>query len=106
MSRKSRALPPSPFYRFNSSPELIRLVLLMYVRFLLSLRIVEDLMFERGIDICHEAVRPGGTGSVAVRRRHPVPAGEQHPGLSSLALTPGRDVREAERRDGLPRASS
>ena len=50
MSRKSRALPPSPFRRFNSSPEVIRLVVLMYVRFPLSLRNVEDLVFERGID--------------------------------------------------------
>lgn len=57
MSRKSRALPPSPFRRFNSSPEVIRLVVLMYVRFPLSLRNVEDLLFERGIDICHETVR-------------------------------------------------
>ncbi len=29
----------------------------MYVRFPLSLRNVEDLLFERGIDICHETVR-------------------------------------------------
>ncbi|PKB13281.1 putative transposase [Novosphingobium kunmingense] len=57
MPRKSRALPPSPFRRFNSSPEVIRLVVLMYVRFPLSLRNVEDLLFERGIDICHETVR-------------------------------------------------
>ncbi|RYY15461.1 MAG: IS6 family transposase [Alphaproteobacteria bacterium] len=57
MSRKSRAKPPSPFLRFNSSPEVIRLVVLMYVRFPLSLRNVEDLLFERGIDICHETVR-------------------------------------------------
>jgi putative transposase len=35
----------------------IRLVVLMYVRFPLSLRNVEDLLFERGIDICHETVR-------------------------------------------------
>jgi putative transposase len=35
----------------------IRLVVLMYVRFPLSLRSVEDLLFERGIDICHETVR-------------------------------------------------
>jgi hypothetical protein len=35
----------------------IRLVVLMYVRFPLSLSNVEDLMFERGIDICHETVR-------------------------------------------------
>ena len=57
MPRKSRALPPSPFRRFNSSPEVIRLVVMMYVRFPLSLRNVEDLLFERGIDICHETVR-------------------------------------------------
>ena len=57
MSRKSRALPPSPFRRFNSSPEVIRLVVMMYVKYPLSLRNVEDLLFERGIDICHETVR-------------------------------------------------
>ncbi|VWX48499.1 hypothetical protein NOVOSPHI9U_170016 [Novosphingobium sp. 9U] len=32
---------------------MIRLVVLMYVRFPLSLRNVEDLLFERGIDICY-----------------------------------------------------
>jgi putative transposase len=30
---------------------------MLYVRFPLSLRNVEDLLFERGIDICHETVR-------------------------------------------------
>jgi putative transposase len=35
----------------------IRLAVLMYVRFPLSLRNVEDLLFERGIDVCHETVR-------------------------------------------------
>ena len=49
--------PQSPFRYFNSSPEVIRLVVMMYVRFPLSLRNVEDLLFERGIDICHETVR-------------------------------------------------
>lgn len=47
----------SPFRYFNSSPEVIRLVVMMYVRFPLSLRNVEDLLAERGIDICHETVR-------------------------------------------------
>ena len=46
----------NPFRYFNSSPEVIRLVVIMYVRFPLSLRNVEDLLFERGIDICHETV--------------------------------------------------
>jgi hypothetical protein len=49
--------PVSPFRYFNSSPEAIRLVAKMYVRFPLSLRNVDDLLFERGIDICHETVR-------------------------------------------------
>ena len=47
----------SPFRYFNSSPEVIRLVVMMYVRFPLSLRNVEDLLAERGVDICHETVR-------------------------------------------------
>jgi transposase-like protein len=46
-----------PVRCFNSAPEVIRLVVMMYVRFPLSLRNVEDLLFERGIDICHETVR-------------------------------------------------
>ena len=47
----------SPFRYFNSSPEVIRLVVMMYVRYPLSLRNVEDLLAERGIDISHETVR-------------------------------------------------
>ncbi len=49
--------PKTPFYRFNSSPEIIRLVVMMYVKYPLSLRNVEDLLAERGIEICHETVR-------------------------------------------------
>jgi len=48
---------PNPFRYFNSSPEVIRLVVMMYVRYPLSLRNVEDLLFERGINICHGTVR-------------------------------------------------
>ena len=47
----------SPFRYFKSSPEIIRLAVMMYVRFPLSLRNVEDLLHERGIDISHETVR-------------------------------------------------
>ena len=47
----------NPFRYFNSSPEVIRLAVMMYIRYPLSLRQVEDLLFERGIDICHEMVR-------------------------------------------------
>ncbi len=47
----------SPFRYFKTSPEIIRLAVMMYVRFPLSLRNVEDLLHERGIDVCHETVR-------------------------------------------------
>ena len=47
----------NPFRWFDSSPEMIRPVVMMCLRYRLSLRNVEDLLFERGIDICHETVR-------------------------------------------------
>jgi putative transposase len=47
----------NPFRYFNSSPEVIRLVVMMYVRYPLSLRNVEDLLAERAIDVSHETVR-------------------------------------------------
>src|SRR6202142_2414021 len=47
----------NPFRYFNSSPEVIRLVVMMYVRYPLSLRNIEDLLAERGINISHETVR-------------------------------------------------
>ena len=47
----------NPFRNFNSSSELIHLVVMMFIRFLLSLYNVEDLLFKRGIDISHETVR-------------------------------------------------
>ena len=47
----------NPFRYFKTSPEVIRLAVMMYIRFPLSLRQVEELLHERGIDICHETVR-------------------------------------------------
>jgi hypothetical protein len=47
----------SPFRYFKTSPEIIRLAVIMYVRFPLSLRNVEVLLQERGIDISYETVR-------------------------------------------------
>ena len=47
----------SPFRYFKTSPEIIRLAVMYYVRFPLSLRNVEDLLHERGIDISHETIR-------------------------------------------------
>ena len=47
----------NPFRYFKTSPEVIRLAVMMYVRYPLSLRQVEDILFERGIDISHETIR-------------------------------------------------
>jgi putative transposase len=47
----------NPFRYFNSSPAVIRTAVLLYIRFTLSLRQVEDLLHERGIDISQETVR-------------------------------------------------
>ena len=67
----------NPFRYFNSSPEVIRLAVMMYIRYPLSLRQVEDILFERGIDICHETVRywwnrfgPIFAGEIRKRRVH------------------------------------
>ncbi|MEO0817068.1 MAG: IS6 family transposase [Pseudomonadota bacterium] len=64
-----------PFRYFKISPEIIQLAVMMFVRFPLSLRNVEDLLHERGIDVCHESVRlwvdrfgPMLSGKIRVRR--------------------------------------
>jgi putative transposase len=48
---------PSPFRYFKTGPEIIRLAVMMYIRFPLSLRNVEDLLHECGIDVSYESVR-------------------------------------------------
>ncbi len=47
---------PALFGCFKTSPEVIRIAAVLYVRYPLSLRNVEDLLHERGIDITHETV--------------------------------------------------
>ena len=47
----------SPFCYFKTSPKIIRLAVMLYVRFPLSLRNVEDLLHERGVDVSHETIR-------------------------------------------------
>ena len=71
---------PNPFRYFKTSPEIIRLAVMMYVRFPLSLRNVEDLLHERGVGICHETVRywwnrfgPLFAREIRKKRMHPVP---------------------------------
>ena len=69
----------NPFRYFKTSPEIIRLAVMMYVRFPLFLRNVEDLLHERGIDICHETVRywwnrfgPIFAKEIRKKRMHPI----------------------------------
>ncbi len=47
----------NPFRYFKTSPEIIGPALMIYVRFPLSFRNVEDLLHERDIGICHKTVR-------------------------------------------------
>ena len=47
----------NPFRYFKTSPEITRLAVMMYVRFPLSLRNVEDLLHERRIDVSYETIR-------------------------------------------------
>ena len=93
--------PASPFRYFNSSPEVIRLVVMMYIRYPLSLRQVEDILFERGIDICHETVR------FWWNRFGPDVCGRDQEATSSssvvfaMALAPGRGIRQDQWRDAV-----
>ena len=91
----------NPFRYFNSSPGVIRLTVMMYVRYPLSLRQVEDLLFERGIDICHETVRFwwnrfGPMFAAAIRKRR-----VRQRSFFELVSAPGRGVRENQWRDTL-----
>lgn len=47
----------SPFRYFKTNPEIIRLAVMLYVRFPLSLRTAEGLLHERGVDVSHQTVR-------------------------------------------------
>jgi len=63
-----------PFKYYKTSPEIIRLAVMYYVRYPLSFRQVEDILDERGIDICHETVRYwverfGGVFAKEIRRK-------------------------------------
>lgn len=73
----------SPFRYFKTSPEVIRLAVMLYVRFPLPLRNVEDLVHERGIDVCHETVRFwwnrfGPMFAAAIRKRSVVGMRSSH----------------------------
>ena len=95
----------SPFRYFKTSPEIIRLAVMLYVRFPLSLRNVEDLLHERGIEVSHETVRFwwlrfGPMFAAEIRQEE-----GRGSALLPLAVAPRRGVREGQRRAALPLAS-
>jgi putative transposase len=68
----------NPFRYFKTSPDVIRLGVMMYVGFPLSLGQVEDLLHECGIDISHETVRAwwnrfGPIFAAEIRQRFTLP---------------------------------
>ena len=87
----------NPFRYFNSSAEVIRLVVMMYVKYPLSLRNVEDLRLSAVSTSAMRRSGFGGTGRPDVRRRDSKEAGSAHGWLSSVAVAPGRGLREGQR---------
>lgn len=84
-------VPASPFRYFNSSPEVIRLAVTLYVKYPLSLRNVEDLLAERGIDISYETVRYWWTGSARCSR--PTSAGSGSAACEGFGSGSGTSTR-------------
>jgi transposase-like protein len=87
----------NPFRYFNSSPEVIRLVVMMYVRYPLSLRNVEDLLAERGIDISHETIALDVVGSAAAMARQRRPRSLKQPSFLGAAVELRQHMRPAVR---------
>ena len=51
-------MPNSLSFRyFKTSPEIIQLAVMLYLRFPLSLKNVEDLLHERGVDVGYDPIR-------------------------------------------------
>jgi|GEM_PF-1054019 len=103
----------NPFRYFKTSADIIRLAVMLYVRFPLSLRNVEDLLHERGIEISHETVRFWWSrfGPLFVEQiwpvvcgRNPQEACQSDACILELAMTFGRGFCEDQRQNPLPLA--
>ena len=73
----------NPFRYFKTSPEIIRLAVMLYFRFPLSPRNVEVLLHEHGVEISHETVRFwwhwfGPLFAAETRKRHIVGMKSSH----------------------------
>ena len=89
----------NPCRYFNSSPELIGLTVMMDIRYPLSLRQVEDLLCERGIDIWHETVRFRGEPVRPTVRSGDPEAADRPAQRVELVLAFGQSVCPDQRRD-------
>jgi len=56
----------SPFRYFKTSPDVIRLAVMLYVRFPLSLRNVEDLLRERETNLAGQRWSSGASGAISM----------------------------------------
>ena len=72
--KKTLKQPPNLFRCFDSSPEVIRLVIMMYVEYPLSLRNVEDLRY------CQRKCSGAGSASAASRSEAAVVAFQEKTG--------------------------
>ena len=50
-------MPPISYARHRFPPGIIQHAIWLYLRFTLSYRDVEDLLAERGLEVCYETVR-------------------------------------------------
>jgi putative transposase len=89
------------FRYFKTSPEIIRLAVMMYVRYPLSLRNVEDLLHERGIDITHETVRFWWNRFGTIFASDPPQSGPGNALVPASTLAPRRGFREDQWREAL-----
>lgn len=76
-------MKPISFKRHRFPPEVIRYVVWLYFRFTLSVRDVEELLAQRGIEVSREVVRCwankfGPLIAANLRRRRPSPTGRWH----------------------------
>jgi len=67
-------MQPISFKRHRFHPDIIRHAVWLYYRFTLSLRDVEDLLAERGIDVTYETIHKFGPTIAANIRKHRRPA--------------------------------
>ena len=89
-------MQPISFKRHRFPAEVIRHAVWLYFRFTLSIRDVEELLAERGIEVSREAVRTwvikfGQLFAKNLRRRQPRPTGRWH--LDEMAVKIGGEKR-------------